>query len=158
MACRKHVWFFGFFTFKSSNSAWGFSIPIGIHFLFSGSDSSFSISVLSPFSSNSVKWIHLFWGSEFGESEGVLGKSKEAELGLQLSSESMDKTALRCWPFPLSGVQGPSWGTLSSFSPCSSLTWVPHESSFMSWLLESEEGLSVFDFVSKSAGMKADFL
>ena len=141
-------------TFMSSSRACGFSIPSGMHFLFSGSDSSFSTSVLSPLSSNSVKCVHLLWDSEAGESEGVWGKSREVEPGLQLSSESTDKTALRCWPLRLSGEQGPSWVTLSGFSPWSSLTWVSHESSFMSWLLESEEGLSVFIFASLSEGTK----
>lgn len=138
----------------SSSRACGCSIPSGTHFLFSGSDSSFSTSVLSPLSSNSVKCVHLLWGSEAGESEGVWGKSREVEPGLQLSSESTDKTALRCGPLRLSGEQGPSCATLSGFSPWSSLTWVSQESSFTSWLLESEEGLPVFAFVSLSEGTR----
>lgn len=130
----------------SSSRACGFSIPSGTHFLFSGRDSSFSTSVLSPLSSNSVRWVHLLRGSDAGESKGVCGKSKEAEPGLQLSSESTDKTALRSWPLRLSGEQGmPSWAR-------SSLTWVSHESSFTSWLRESEEGLPVFTLVSMSEG------
>ena len=143
------VFLFVFFTFMSSRRAWGFSIPNGTHFLFSGSDSSFSTNVLIPISSNSVKWIHLLWDSEAGESEGVLGISREVELGLKLSSESTDKTALRSGPFLLSGEQEPYSRTLSDLSPWSPLSsGVPHESSFVSWLLESEEGLSVFAFIS----------
>ncbi|PWA26409.1 hypothetical protein CCH79_00000866 [Gambusia affinis] len=85
-----------------------------------------------------------------GDSEGVLEKSGEAEQGLQLSSESTDKAALSSEPLMMSGEQGPSPEGLSVFSLWPSLTRGPQESSFMSWLLESEDGLSVFIFVSKS--------
>lgn len=144
------------FTFISSRRAWGLSIPTGAHFLFSGSDSSFSMSVLSPTSSNWVRWVHLLWDSEAGESDGVLGNSNEVQPGLQLSSESTDKTDLRRGALTLSGEQEPSSAARSDRSSCSSLTWVPHESSFVSWLTESEEGLSVFAFASSSETIKWD--
>lgn len=138
----------------SSRRAWGFSIPTGAHFLLSGSDSSFSISVLSPISSNWVKWVHRPWDSEAGESEGLLGKSNKVETGLQLSSETTDKTDLRSGAFVSSGEQRPSSAAPSHFSSGSSLTWGPHESSFVSWLMESEERLSVFVFASSSERIK----
>lgn len=135
----------------SSSRAWGFSISSGMHFLFSGSDSSFSTSILRPLSSNPVKWVHLLVGSEAGESKGVWIKSKEVDPGLQLSSESTDKAVLRFWTLRLSGEQGPSWAKPSGLSQRPSLTWaVSHESSLVSWLRQSEKGLPVFVLVSIS--------
>lgn len=149
--CRTLWLRFLFPTFMSSSRACEFSIPSGTHFLLSGSDSSFSTSILSPLSSKLVKWVHLLVGSDAGESRGVWIKSKEVDPGLQLSSESTDKAVLRFWTLRLSGEQGPSWAKLPGFSQCSSLTWVfSHESSFVSWLRESEKGLPVFVLVSVS--------
>lgn len=60
-------------TFMSSRRACGSSMPSGTHFLFSGRDSSFSTRAFKPFSSNSVRWVHLVETSVAGDPVGVLG-------------------------------------------------------------------------------------
>lgn len=60
-------------TFMSSSRACGSSMPSGTHFLFSGRDSSFSTRAFKPFSSNSVRWVHLVATSVAGDPVGVLG-------------------------------------------------------------------------------------
>lgn len=81
-------------TFTSSSSACGSSMPSGTHFFVSGRDSSFSTKALSPFSSNSVKWVHLPECSVPGEPDGVLGQSEGRDF--KLSSESL-AADLKVW-------------------------------------------------------------